>query len=125
VALANTESESLADQIEQQAAASFPCTPGVATSVPLDKMAGRYQHKACGEAQVLLLKNKLEMRLAEGCLWDTELTHVGNDVFECRLLRPEARDFMPTAWRGRFEVKDGKVLWLEDINARYERVSSS
>ena len=88
----------------------------------LDQLAGRYRHGACGDVQVSVTGNELEMRLAYGSLWDTRLAHLGNDVFECRLLRPEARDFMPGAWRAHFDVRDGDVLWLEDLNARYTKV---
>jgi CubicO group peptidase (beta-lactamase class C family) len=125
VALAIADRVSTASQIEQHAASAFPCTLDAPASVPLEKLAGRYRHGACSEVQVTVIKKGLEMRFIDGRLWDTRLTHIGNEVFECRLLRSEARDFMFGSWRGRFEIKDGKVLWLEDINARYERISSS
>ncbi len=122
VALAESESKALEEQIVQHAASTFPCTPGAPASLPLERLAGCYRHAACGDAVVSIVDNIPEMQLANGRLWDTRLSHIGNDVFECRLLRPEARDFMSGTWRLHFEIQGGKVLWLEDLNARYYRV---
>jgi len=121
-ALAMAERESVALQLGQYAASVFPNASAAPPVVPLENLAGRYRHDACGDVLIKMTGNGLEMQFMDGRLWDTQLTHIGNEVFECRLLRPEARDFMHGTWRARFEVRESKVLWLEDLNARYERV---
>jgi hypothetical protein len=122
VALAGAERGAVTHQIESQAEACFPCTPGADASADLALLAGRYRHDACGEVHVSLAGDGLEMRFTDGRLWDMRLTHIGDDVFACRFVRPEARDFTTATWRARFEVKDGKTLWLEDLNARYRHM---
>jgi CubicO group peptidase (beta-lactamase class C family) len=122
-ALAIAEQDSLAAQIGEQTARAFPCSPGAPLSVPLDRLAGTYRHDACGDVLISRAGRALDMRFADGRLWDIQMEHLGDDVFECRLRRPEARDFMAGTWRARFEVFDGAPAWLDDFNARYRRVA--
>jgi len=120
--IARIERQDIDKQVREFSAQQFPCSKGSPPCAALEKLEGRYKHPACGQVEVMLRDENLEMRLLDGHLWHTRLHHLGNEVFECQFIDPAARDFMPSPWRLEFLVKDGKVTGIEDINAAYTRL---
>jgi len=109
-------------QFVQTVEREFPCVVGAPSPVPPDRFLGRYRHPACGDVLVEPAGSALRMRLVDGRLWDTRLSHLGGSVFSAEMERPSVRDYFPAPWRVRFEIDGERVTALEDLQARYNRI---
>jgi CubicO group peptidase (beta-lactamase class C family) len=110
---------SLADIIDQ----AFPYDEDEPLPLPLDRYEGRYHHPACGELVVEAAGTELVLRMTDGRLWDTRLSHLGGNVFKAEFERISVRDYMPVPFRARFETVGNRVVAVEDQQARYLRLA--
>jgi hypothetical protein len=90
-------------------------------SLPVPRLAGRYHHPGLGNLEVEPEGNRLRVRIMDGRIWDSTLTHLGGDVWESQLDHVAVRDYLPLPARMRFRIEGGRVEAVEDDNAVWQR----